>query len=324
MPYPTPYWLPNEEELGKTWRYFYDKYYRKGATIDSYIEMLRDPEIASHLDKDLLENIDDDISLLRIGYYLILTYGRKTSISHYLKVRKQYKEMGARIANKYTKLSKRSHVKDIPPIIDIAAYLEQNDIYETSDILYERGADTNKILRSMHSKYGQKWIDYTNALDLFFRYIEFKQLKIIIEKTWSAESSIVWEEEEYDLLDAYFSRHRFELSCINKGAGIDPFAIEFVRKEPEYDSEFMEPGIVSIHEYFMTRVIADFIDELVAYNRHYSNKGSAQCPECGRIYPRSFYGAGQKYCSNQCKERAKKRRHRDKTRKRLFVTRHRK
>jgi hypothetical protein len=143
-------------------------------------------------------------------------------------------------------------------------------------------------------------------------YLEVRSMERIIRKTWSDPDQMMnWTNDEIEMILQYFTQYQFGLTAEKESDGLfSPESLEFTRSE--LDEGIHGDPYFGLHLVFMCEFVSDFIDELLAYNRHHSKKGSGICQDCGNSYPRSFYGHGQLYCTSQCKSRAAKSRYRAK------------
>jgi hypothetical protein len=148
-------------------------------------------------------------------------------------------------------------------------------------------------------------------------------LREIIKKIWGNPPEMQpWTHEECDLINRYFAEYDYGL-VHPSGADdqVDPRSIVFDRLGVSTPFGGVGGNLNYIHRSLLVEIIPDFVDELLLFNQHHSIKGSAQCRECGQMYPRSFYGHGQKYCSAQCKNRSNKRTQRERRNVRTFLRR---
>jgi len=296
-------------------------------SLQSYIEMLYD-----NANEHGIKRLDHEVPVLRLGHYIHAVYGDLIADALVSMVSKNselqsidfvkaeidevisfFRHKNAIDRMKYTinildeyneAIERVSDIWQDPRVIDLSAPLKDDEYHK--DILFKK---------KNHNRYRFMF----GEVDSFF---EMETIQRIINKTWNFSLSFEkWTNEEFELLDAYYSENIFGLVCENDDSLLlDPTSLELTKRR---DDSFMAgiSAIGAIHRAIMIDLISDFVDELLLFNKHHSVKGSAQCVECGQMYPRSPYGHSQKYCTLQCKERAKKRRQRERTTKKSFINR---
>jgi|GEM_PF-4033202 len=321
MSYPKSFWTPNEDDAGKYWRLFYNTYLAESITAET-IE-----RIVSDLHPNWGKEHSQELAELRLGYSLFLEQGSQT-FEGIMKIARASQEAtsGPRddllMKLEDTIVHKRYRWADASDWHSLFALLDLDSLFDAAasslpgDLL-ER---VKRHCCHLKKKLGR---DLTNIMfDRVFdrtRIIfEFSIFKTIVEHTWAGEDGFgAWTGEEYYFINEYYSSRLHWLGTpaeriLDDVPTIDPADVDISTSElqPPWDA----PGF-SIWELFGQHIhtlVCDFIDEIILFNRHDSVRGSAQCKECGQFFARSFYGHGQKYCSNQCKTRAAKRRHREK------------
>jgi hypothetical protein len=144
--------------------------------------------------------------------------------------------------------------------------------------------------------------------------LDIEAFRDIAAKTWPAkrdEGRQPWTCDELHFVNGFYQQQVPYLRGegeLHAGDPVDPTDLTAWRAEA--DIGVGPEGLSYVTLVIMAAVVIDFAEELVDFNTHEAAKGSLRCDECGQFAPRSFYGHGQLYCSEQCKRRAAKRRYR--------------
>ena len=144
--------------------------------------------------------------------------------------------------------------------------------------------------------------------------VDLEDLRRIARKTWSPVPSNrqEWTADELEFVNAYFVEQQPALVGPLDGGPVDPFELTVLN-----DEQNLGIGLDGLHYvmYVLLRAtVIDFADEVLEHTRRPSARGSLWCIDCGRFVGRRALGYGQLYCSDRCKKRAAKRRHRSRGR----------
>ncbi|MCP4650467.1 MAG: hypothetical protein GY853_10360 [PVC group bacterium] len=322
MAHEKPYWLPNEKDVGQKWRHLYNKYMTQEITFSTYEKLLLEYSKLMNLDVKP-SNIAKQVKSLQYGYHLLMSHGEDifNSICEDLRDNNNLGSDKSDI-DKAILGFELFFIKKKPTLIDdpYDLFMQYDNI--TTDLTYDLTTlDKKKNNETMIVDRPSDWSAYESFIHDVPCYLEFIMLKELVNKVFGGnDSQQHFDLYEHDMIVRHYSKFHFGLaSQKNDNDLIDPSSIELIRfGVTEWVVPPNLPDLFVTHEKFMEDFISDFIDELIAFNRHHSVKGSSLCIECGQMYPRSFYGHGQKYCSTQCKERAKQRRKRERKAKGKF------
>lgn len=154
-----------------------------------------------------------------------------------------------------------------------------------------------------------------NAMAAFSYVLYLEKFRQIATKTWGKTDTLkrLWTDSDYCFLASHYNLvpRNFatpEMTSDDKrrrGSSIDPTEILW-ESYPLLDLD--DPG-----SFIIVYLVVDFIQELMMFNRFDSHRATLICEECGAFYKPSIYGHGNKYCSRQCKERARAQRRRAKS-----------
>jgi len=323
--YARPYWLPNENEVGRLWRSVFNAYMKNGLTIEEYERMLLDnADRESHI----TELQSECFPKLRAGFDL---YNRYSEVIYESLEKKTRRLSGPDEFKRQEMQSLADFLLHGIPRFPLSALISHDAwgkvvfrvLHSADDQTLEQELRSASKLVEPDSPKGLGII-VCNAFSLLCCFLEMQYLRNIFLKTWqSFPGNTAWSRTEFDIVQTYFSLGEFGLTGADDNSlGINPTGLEFARLGG--DIGFIPDALQGLHTVGMCDIVADFIDELLLFNKFAPVKGSAQCEECGQMYPRDFYGHGQKYCSKQCKSRANKRAFRERDTVKRFQTRKRK
>lgn len=314
MAYEKSWWTPEDKEIGKTWRNIFNLYLRDQVTWNTANRILKD---------QVDENYKPTWYTLSLeGGYLLHTYHGNELYS---------------LISKLVPESDRPHLKSFFENKKYEDYYECNWTDINNRYLY--GARTYKkiyeifknerlleIIEELKSHYsdgrlkGYHFDSY--ILDLMIRYYwiicDLYLFRSAALKTWGEPNQMhPWSKAEFGVINSHFKDCVYELDAPESAKGIDPETIKFSRLG--FQPALGENDASLVFRCIMTEFSWDFVDELLDYNKFKSTKGSAVCNECGQMFPKSFYGRQQIYCSIQCKRRAAKRRQREREKKKGLI-----
>lgn len=329
MTYVKSYWQPNESESGKFWRDTFNAYMKDNITLDSYKQLMLDiskpqfwPEI-----KSKFQELEFGEHLRSIhgpeNYNSLMKKFERTKSLEDLDFLRDKLELFYKFVTQDVPINNTGTISILNGRFNIFGLISKNKAIKSDEYAM---TSINRYLtkafsESEKSKRDQGFFlsaSLHTAFNYSSYYLEVKSMERVIRKTWSNPNQMEnWTNNEFELILQYFTQYQFGLNAEKESDGLfSPESIEFSRSE--LDEGIHGDPYFGLHLVFMCEFVSDFIDELLAYNRHHSKKGSAICQECGSSYPRSFYGHGQLYCTSQCKNRVAKNRYRAKLRSKKY------
>jgi len=345
--------MPAEAETGDHWRGIYNKYLTKDVTPEIYVTLLKDFYISVD---DWDEEREDallnwELPLIRLADYVVGQYGRdiydallalNSTISWHNELDADDIE-DCRLFFCEGEYRNKPHFdwEGLDPTHPLPVCLwgrtrwvpDEGEECIANPFLIAALSECkiiqgSKSVRKLLTAIGVDDIPNTDSdsfwlqispdglFNSLYELIDLRILKRIVGKTWLTDGEPEpWTANEFDFLNRFVCDSYFCLTNNNNADRlIHPHLVEIESGQLVYSKEGQD-GIYSL----VANFIIDFIGELIHFNRHHSEKGTALCIDCGQAYPRRFYGQGQKYCSIQCKERAKKRRQRGKKNRERFM-----
>lgn len=329
MPYPRSFWLPHEDELGSYWRQVYNNHLLSDDDIDCFRALYIDhycPEAG--LNEDHIRAFrDEDLPRLRLGHDMIKKFGPQIYeylVSKHPAIYGKATELDEETTTDWKQFFCHGEIPAKPldwesddihyplqmiffpsilfdAVQSIGALGKSTALHK---ILIDTECHSNESLGSKDRKIQQGQI-LKGIFESLGEVMVLGMIKRIVRKTWSVEGNPEpWTANEYNLLNRLFSGSWFHLNTESESSEpVEPTSIGVDSSQLELSGD---GGIQDVYSNFTV----DFVGELVYFNRYHSVKGSTSCVECGQMYARSFYGRKQKYCSQQCKDRAKQRRRR--------------
>ena len=329
MPYPKEYWEVEKEARGRLWREFMN-ILSPYAEIDAeavraivrfFCEMPPTGSESSCLgdlpslwkDSEKREEVEEDLRWLEIGLQawrdhadaLIGAVAEQDGIS--------IEDAASRARDIWFNAGRSggvvvSEIRDgvVVPLVHVGWL----GIIES---IYQRVA-VPKLSREPQDRKRQLASFYGVVACHLFHLLDIERFRTIAYKTWPADRDQVrpWTDDEFTFASRYYEGLRPCLQVVGDHKAnrlIDPRSIAAGKQEEPLESDV--EGLRYVMFVVLGSVAIDFVEELLAFNRYHTVKGTFQCVECGQFVARTFYGHGQLYCSLQCKGRAAKRRQRE-------------